>query len=149
MLAIVERSSATRSTPGLEAELAALAGHSLAKRFRNWRGAGGRAYICTIKADFGELDDAREAVIIAVRRAGGLCAPIDLIASPSRAAAARFEARARRGGADEWHVHWLAVTPEARAAALADLRAAMRNEPRDHTGASAESWRASQSSVAS
>jgi hypothetical protein len=92
---------------------------------RSWRGASGRRYICSVYA-VGEPPsfDFDRAVVAAVRKGedGGA---ILFVFEPGKDAESdglrQWTEQARRLGADEWHVHLLAGSPEARAFALRDL----------------------------
>jgi hypothetical protein len=92
---------------------------------RSWRGASGRRYICSVHA-LGEppLFDFERAIVAAVRKGedGG---SILFVFEPGLEAESdrlrRWTEEARRQGADEWHVHLLAGSPEERAFALRDL----------------------------
>jgi hypothetical protein len=92
---------------------------------RSWRGASGRRYICSVHA-LGEapLFDVERAIVAAVRKGedGG---SILFVFEPGPEAESdrlrRWTEEARRRGADEWHVHLLAGSPEERAFTLRDL----------------------------
>jgi hypothetical protein len=92
---------------------------------RSWRGASGRRYICSVYA-IGEppVFDFERAIVAAVRKGedGG---SILFVFQPGPEAESEgfrhWTEQARRQGADEWHVHLLAGTPEERELALSDL----------------------------
>lgn len=114
----------------LDRPLASLMRTGLDKLFHSWLGASGRRYICSVYA-LGEAPafDCRRAVIAAVRRDVSGAALLFAF-EPSDGEAAddlRFwTQRARASGANEWHVHLLAETPQDRACVLEDLSPARR-----------------------
>jgi hypothetical protein len=120
-----DNSGAIVARPLGNAPLASLTRTGLDKLFHSWLGASGRRYICSVYA-LGDAPafDCHRAVIVAVRRDGSGAAFLFAF-SPSAEEAAddlRFwTRRARACGANEWHVHLLAETPEERALMLDDL----------------------------
>ena len=109
------------------APLAALAGESLAKRFRHWRGASGRRYVFSVydRRCCPAYDDA--VLIVAEvdadgeRRASFIA---DTGVLPELVLAQADERAASAERAVEFHVHLLAATRAERAALIADLYAA-------------------------
>jgi hypothetical protein len=95
---------------------------------RSWRGASGRRYICSVYAIGAQpVFDFERAVVAAVRREDD-GAKILFAFQPGpeaeRDGLRHWTEQARREGADEWHVHLLAGSPEARESALRDLACA-------------------------
>lgn len=105
--------------------LAALDRTGLEDLFRVWPGASGRRYICSVYP-VGEppVFDCRRAIVAAVRRnaagAGLLFAFVPGAEDEADELRARSQ-KARQRGANEWHVHLLANTQEARDFAARDL----------------------------
>ena len=108
--------------------LASLSRTGLEKLFHSWLGASGRRYIFSVYAvGAPPVFDRSRAVVAAVRRDGAQSRIAFVFApNPGDDDFAFWTARARAGGACEWHVHLLAETPEARAAILSDLAPARR-----------------------
>ncbi len=94
------------------------------ERFCAWRGRSGRRYVASIYG-FDDCPDYEHVVALAVRRdADGrraVLAAIDLGAFPIMAMGGEAMTAARAAGANEAHLHLLAETGAARAAAIADL----------------------------
>jgi hypothetical protein len=90
-------------------------------RFQRWRGASGRDYVVSVYP-IARCPDYIDAVVLAVDSRTGSVVWAGDSGGGGRPFAGRLAA-ARREGADEVHLHLLAATPEARRAALADLRA--------------------------
>jgi hypothetical protein len=92
---------------------------------RSWRGASGRRYICSVYT-IGDSPafDFERAIVAAVRK-GDDGGSILFVFQPGQLAEGegmrQWTETARRQGADEWHVHLLAETPEQRELALNDL----------------------------
>jgi hypothetical protein len=92
---------------------------------RSWRGASGRRYICSVYA-IGEppVFDLERAIVAAVRKGEDGCS-IVFVFQPGREAESDrlrpWAEEARRLGAEEWHVHLLAGSPEEQDFALRDL----------------------------
>jgi hypothetical protein len=92
---------------------------------RSWRGASGRRYICSVHA-IGEppLFDFERAIVAAVRKSE-VGDAIVFVFQPGPEAESdnlrQWTEQARRQGAEEWHVHLLAGSPEEREFALRDL----------------------------
>ncbi|MET0605534.1 MAG: hypothetical protein ABWZ80_03700 [Beijerinckiaceae bacterium] len=94
------------------------------ERFCAWRGRSGRRYVTSIYS-FDKCPDYEHVVALAVRREmdgsrTALCG-IDLGAFPFVALNGEAMKRARTQGANEVHLHLLAETQAARAAAIEDL----------------------------
>lgn len=94
------------------------------ERFCAWRGLSGRRYMASIYR-FEDCPDYENVVALAVRRDPDgrrtALAGIDLGAFPIVALNGASMRAAREQGANEIHLHLLAETPEARAAAIEDL----------------------------
>lgn len=115
------------------APLDCLAGGALASRFRAWRGLSGRRYVCSVfpascEGPLGGLPEFNAAVAIAVAAdACGRRSRVSVFELCWRDG--RFEGDpkcirdALEAGASEWHVHLLAASPQARRAAINDLKA--------------------------
>ncbi|WP_294538215.1 hypothetical protein [uncultured Rhodoblastus sp.] len=95
---------------------------------RFWRGASGRRYICSVYAiGAPPVFDCARSVVAAVRQeADGAKILFAFQPGPEaeRDGLRLWTEQARREGADEWHVHLLAGSPEARESALRDLACA-------------------------
>lgn len=93
-------------------------------RFCAWRGLTGRRYMASIYG-FDDCPDYENVVALAVRRnpdgRRAILAGVDLGAFPIIALNDAAMRAAREQGANEIHLHLLADTPEARAAAIEDL----------------------------
>lgn len=106
--------------------LKSLAGESVADRYCAWRGASAQRYVASIfpvdpAAADGGLPEFEGFVLIAVARRE-VARRILLARAVERASDARTAvARGLAEGADEWHVHFLAETPSARAGVVVDL----------------------------
>lgn len=119
-----------RAVAASAAQLAGLAGSDLARRFRHWRGAGGRRHLFSVfpvgePAPGEDAPRFADAVVLAVGRdATGECRILAMDDTGPMPDAfydsARFRA-AVAAGADEIHVHLLTDTPAGRAALLRDL----------------------------
>lgn len=110
--------------------LASLAQTGLENLFHSWIGASGRRYVCSVyPLDEPPAFDCRRAVVAAVRK-GQNGAAILFAFQPGldeeRDEFRLWTERARACGAEEWHVHLLAETPEARAFIVRDLSPARR-----------------------
>lgn len=95
-----------------------------AERFCAWRGLSGRRYVTSIYR-FEDCPDYEHVVALAVRRdpdgRRAVIAGIDLGAFPIVALNGATMSAAREQGANEIHLHLLAETADARAAAIDDL----------------------------
>ncbi len=117
---------------GIDAPLAGLAGSDLSRRFRHWRGAGGRRYLFSVfpldRPD--AVDDMprfADAVVLAVHRHGEQRRILALDETGGLPDLFYFSTGFREAvaaGANEIHVHLLTEDPTARAAMLRDLAAA-------------------------
>ncbi len=112
------------------APLESLADVALAARFRQWRGASGRRYICSIfpvraGEPLGGLPEFDGAVVIAAACGAAGLRRVAVFTSCWRDEAFCGDpdavAAALRCGACEWHLHLLADNGPAQRAALADL----------------------------
>lgn len=102
--------------------LISLTDTGLGHLFQSWRGRSGRRLICSVYAlETPPVFDPLQAVMFAVRREGTGARILFACAGLGERAFARRVMEARALGAQEWHVHLLATTPEARAAAIADF----------------------------
>ena len=105
--------------------LDALRATVLENLFRSWRGRSGRRYIFSVHpVDDEAAFDCGRAVVAAVRPTP-VGSEIAFVFQPG--AGERFSLwarRARQCGANAFHVHLLAETPEGRAAVATDLRPA-------------------------
>ncbi|MBN9061707.1 MAG: hypothetical protein BGP06_20850 [Rhizobiales bacterium 65-9] len=94
------------------------------ERFCAWRGLSGQRYVTSIYR-FADCPDYENVVALAVRRDGDgrrtILAGLDLGAFPIVALNGETMRAAREQGANEIHLHLLADTPAARAAAIDDL----------------------------
>jgi hypothetical protein len=107
--------------------LASLARTGLDKMFHSWIGASGRRYVCSVYSiNEPPAFDYRRAIVAAVRRTQP-GATIAFIFEPRDLDDFELSTRrARAAGAEQWHVHLLADTPEARAFVVRDLCPARR-----------------------
>ena len=105
--------------------LAALDRTGLEDLFRVWPGASGRRYICSVyRISEPPVFDCRRAIVAAVRRGAAGASLLFVFAPGADDEADELRARAQRArqrGANEWHVHLLAETQEARHFAARDL----------------------------
>jgi hypothetical protein len=95
-------------------------------RLSAWRGRSGRRYVVGIHSlDDAALDDARDAVVLAVARgpeaAGRLVRAASVEADAGPGFCRRFIAEARARGATELHVHRLVEGAAERRAVVADM----------------------------
>jgi hypothetical protein len=107
--------------------LASLARTGLEKMFHSWIGASGRRYVCSVYSlSEPPAFDYRRAIVAAIRRTR-TGAAIAFVFEPHESDDFNLWARrARAAGAEEWHVHLLADTPDARAFVVRDLCPARR-----------------------
>lgn len=103
--------------------LASLARTGLEKLFHSWLGASGRRYVCSVHPiDESPAIDCRRAVVAAVRRDRTGAASLVFVFQPAEGGNIEmWTQRARASGAEEWHIHLLAETPQARASVVSDL----------------------------
>lgn len=112
------------------APLASLAGCALARKFYRWRGASGRRYVVTIHDPRSDawLDVDGALVMLVERELDGERRLVGVLRDPSPARRAMVRSAAAapgpRGARREIHLHLLAETEAARAAAADDLSAA-------------------------
>lgn len=109
-----------------EERLRALSGLRRGPALTSWRGASGRRYVVGVHAvEPAVMEDATEAVVIAVERSGDGVARVVDVAAPAagttRRSRLRWLALARTRGATEMHVHLLAEDQAERDAVVRDL----------------------------
>lgn len=109
-----------------EERLRATGGLRRAGAMTSWRGLSGRRYVVGVHAvDPAVLDEATDAVVIAVERAQDGTARVVDVAAPGAATSRRSRLRwlslMRTRGATEMHVHLLAEDEAERAAVVRDL----------------------------
>ncbi|MDB5591625.1 hypothetical protein [Enterovirga sp.] len=117
-----------------EERLRATAGLRGGEALTSWRGLSGRRYVVGVHAiDPAVVEDATDAVLIAVQRSGDGNATVVDVATPgaatSRRSRLRWLARMRIRGATEMHVHLLAEDEGERRAVARDLAERSRMSP--------------------
>lgn len=111
-----------------EGHIASLRTHDLRDGFHAWHGASGRRYVASVFAVDARVRDAglpafEAFVLIAVARDGARRRVRAVVAVEWGSARHRAVAAAIADGVDEWHVHLLGASRDAREAIAADLRA--------------------------
>ena len=125
-----------RASAGCSAPLASLSGGRLAQKFQSWQGISSRRYICSVFSAFDTVametvQSYSDAVVLVVRRdASGtksLVAIGDSGAFPELFWHGSAIANVLAEGVDEFHIHLMAETTQARRDIIEDVLALARH----------------------